>query len=113
MKVFKLISTCPYYGNEETIGIYSTVEQLEQAKEIKARCSRIEDFEKRFSVDEVELDKMPWDCDNRIYNLEEDKQVLKEDVAELVDMLEEVQRRTDDRYLYDDIEKLIKKHKGD
>ena len=55
---------CPYYGDIELIGIYTTTETLEKAKEIRTRCSRIDDYAKHFEIEEIELNKLPWDCDN-------------------------------------------------
>ena len=65
MKIYKLTVTCPYYGDIGLVGIYSTNEKLEQAKEIAARCSGIDDYVERFSVDEIELDKLPYDYDQQ------------------------------------------------
>lgn len=65
IKLYVLKSTCPYYGDVDEIGIYSSTDKMEQAKEIVARCSRIDDYAERLSVDEVEIDKMPYDSDTR------------------------------------------------
>lgn len=61
MDIFMLTSTCPYYGDEEIIGIYSDKEKLEQAKEIIVRCSGIDDYANRLSVNKFTVDKMPYD----------------------------------------------------
>ena len=61
MKVYLLTTTCPYYGDTETNGIFSTLEKVAEAKEIICRNIGIEDYAKRFDVNKVELDKMPYD----------------------------------------------------
>ena len=63
MDVFMLTSTCPYYGDEEIVGVYSNEEKVEQAKEISVRCSRIEGYASRLSVDKFTVDDMPYDSD--------------------------------------------------
>jgi len=61
MKVYRLYTTCPYYGEVSEEGIFSTPQKIKEAKEIIVRNIGIEDYDERFSVDEVELDKMPYD----------------------------------------------------
>ena len=64
MKVYRLYTTCPFYGDITENGIYSSIEKVNEAKEIICRNIGIPDFNKRFSVDEVGLDHMPYDREN-------------------------------------------------
>lgn len=61
MKLYRLYTTCPYYGDIEEKGIFSSLKKIAEAKEIICRNIGIED--ERFSVNEVELDKMPYDLE--------------------------------------------------
>lgn len=63
MKAYVLKVRCPYYDDVDTVGIYTDESALEIAKEIKARCSRIDNFSDRFEVETIEINQLPWDCD--------------------------------------------------
>ena len=66
MKVYRLYTTCPYYGDVEENGIFSSLEKVEEAKEIICRNIGIEDYTERFTVDEVEVDEMPYDREKEV-----------------------------------------------
>ena len=63
MKGYVLNVRCPYDGDVELVGIYTDKSALEIAKEIKARCSRIDNFSDRFEVETIGINVLPWDCD--------------------------------------------------
>ena len=66
MKVYRLYTTYPYYRDVEENGIFSSLEKVEEAKEIICRNIGIEDYAERFTVNEIKLDKMPYDREKEV-----------------------------------------------
>ena len=63
MKVYVLKSTCPYYGDIEDEGVFSSKENAEKAIEILSFNRHI-NYKKRCDIETVELDVMPYDRRN-------------------------------------------------
>ena len=63
MKAYILTATCPFYGDVDTIGVYVDKQKLKDAKEITIRCSRIDNYGDRLTVDEYETNELPYDSD--------------------------------------------------
>ncbi len=77
MKVFRLTATCPYYGDVEENGIFSSMEKVNEAKNIIVKNIRIPDYEERFDVDTIELDEMPFDQIEFTKNKKKEKKFMK------------------------------------
>ncbi|MHA1194189.1 MAG: hypothetical protein ACTSP9_18210 [Promethearchaeota archaeon] len=68
MKVYRLYTICPFYGDVTEDGIYSSNEKVNKAKEILCRNIGIENYDRRFEVDIIELDEMPYDREKQKIN---------------------------------------------
>ena len=61
MIVYKLTVTCPYYGDTDLIGIYSSMDNINIAKKIICRNIMIDNYNDRFHVTAIEIDNFPYD----------------------------------------------------